>query len=163
MAIVERIKGIILKPSTEWDTIAAEEATTGGLFKGYVLPLAAIGPIAGFVGNSVIGRSIPFVGTFRLPMSTGLSVAISSYVMMLIGVFVLSLIINALAPRYGGEKNATQALKLAVYSYTPVWVAAAFQVVTMLGLLALAGGLYGLYVLYLGLPKLMKCPKERAL
>jgi len=102
------------------------------------------------------------VGTYRFPIGTGLGIAITTFVMALVGVFVLSLIINALAPKFGGEKDPAQALKLAVYSYTPAWIAGALQIVSMLALLGLIAGLYGLYLLYLGLPKLMKCPQDRA-
>src|ERR1035437_8752713 len=106
MAMIERIKGICLKPTAEWDVIAGEETSTADLFKGYVVPLAAIPPIAGFIGGSIIGRSLPFVGSYRVPMVSGLVMAIFTFVMALVGVFVLSLIINYLAPSFGAQKNS---------------------------------------------------------
>jgi hypothetical protein len=163
MAIVERVKGICLKPNAEWPVIAEETTPTADLFTRYVIPLAAIGPIAGFVGGSLIGRSMPYLGSYRVPMVSGLMLAVFVFVMALVGVFILSLIINALAPSFGGEKNSAQALKVAAYSYTPAWIAGAFQILPMLGILAIIGGLYGLYLLYLGLPRLMKCPPEKAI
>jgi len=162
MAMIERIKGICLKPKAEWDVIAEEETSTAHLFKGYAVPLAAIPAIAGFVGGSIIGRSMPYVGSYRVPMVSGLVMAIFTFVMALVGVFILSLIINALAPTFGAEKNSAQALKVAVYSYTPGWVAGVLHILPMLGMLAILAGLYGLYLLYLGLPRLMKCPQEKA-
>lgn len=162
MAMIERIKGICLTPKTEWDVIAAEETSTADLFKGYAVPLAAIPPIAGFIGGSIIGRSMPLVGSLRVPIVSGLVMAIFTFIMALVGIFVLSLIINALAPSFGAEKNGSQALKVAVYSYTPAWVAGVLQILPTLGLLAILAGFYGLYLLYLGLPRLMKCPQEKA-
>lgn len=162
MAMVDRVKGICLKPKTEWDVIAEEPSSTTDLFKKYVIPLAAIGPIAGFIGGSLVGRSLPYVGSFRVPLLNGLAMAVYMFVMALVGVFVLSLIINALAPSFGGQKNSAQALKVAVYSYTPAWVAGALSILPALGVLAIFAGLYGLYLLYLGLPRLMKCPPEKA-
>ena len=162
MALVERIKNICLKPSAEWPVIAEESTSTRDLVIGYVVPLAAIGPVATFIGNSVIGRSVPFIGSYRVPMVSGLSMAVFSYVMAMVGVFIISLIINALAPTFGGEKNSAQSLKLAVYSFTPGWIAGVLHILTSLSLLALIAGLYGLYLLYLGLPRLMKCPPEKA-
>jgi hypothetical protein len=162
MAIIERIKGICLKPRTEWDAIAEEDTTTVALLKGYAAPLAAIPVIAGFIGGSLIGRSLPFVGSYRVPMVSGLVMAIFMFIMALVGIFVLSLIINYLAPSFGAQKSGSQSLKLAVYSYTPAWVAGVLQILPMLGLLAVLAGLYGIYLLYLGLPRLMKCPQEKA-
>ncbi len=162
MAIVDRIKNICLKPNAEWPVIAAEATTTKDLIVGYVVPLAAIGPIAAFVGGTVIGRSLPFIGSYHVPMVAGLTLAIFTYIMSIVGIFVLSFIINALAPSFGGEKNSAQALKVAVYSYTPMWVAGVLNLLTALGLLAILAGCYGLYLLYLGLPRLMKAPQEKA-
>jgi Yip1 domain len=162
MSIVDRVKNICLTPKTEWPVIAAESASAGSLITGYVVPLAAIGVVAGFVGGSVIGRTLPFIGTYRTSLAAGLGIACFTFVMAIVGVFVLSLIINALAPNFGGQKDSTLALKVAVYSYTPAWVAAALNILPLLGVLAILGGLYGLYLLYLGLPRLMKCPEDKA-
>lgn len=162
MSIVDRVKNICLTPNTEWPVIAAEPASAGSLITGYVVPLAAIGAVSGFVGGSVIGRTLPLIGTYRTPFVTGLGVACFTFVMAIVGVFVLSLIINALAPNFGAQKDSTLALKVAVYSYTPAWVAAVLNILPLLGVLAILGGLYGVYLLYLGLPRLMKCPEDRA-
>jgi hypothetical protein len=76
--------------------------------------------------------------------------------------FIVAFIINALAPTFSAEKNSAQALKVAVYSYTPAWVAGVLHIVPTLGVLALLAALYGLYLLYLGLPVLMKSPQDKA-
>jgi hypothetical protein len=163
MAIADRVKNICLTPTTEWPVIAAEPTSTGSLITGYAAPLAAIGAIAGFIGGSIIGQSLPFIGYYRTPMATSLIFAVFSFVMALVGVFILSLVINALAPTFGGQKDSMQALKVAVYSYTPAWVAGVLRVMPLLGVLAVLGALYGLYLLYLGLPRLMKSPENQAL
>jgi hypothetical protein len=162
MALVERIKGICLKPATEWQVIEAEPATTGQLIAGYAAPLAAITPVASLIGGVVLGRTIPFIGTYHVPVVTGVVTAVVTYALALVGVFVLSMIINGLAPSFGGRKDSVAALKVAVYAYTPAWVAGALTIFTALGLLVLIAALYGIYVLYLGLPVLMKSPRERA-
>lgn len=162
MNIVERAKNICLTPKTEWPIIAAEPAATGPLITGYAAPLAAIGAICGFIGGALIGQTLPFVGHYRVPIVSALVGAIFSFGMALVGVFVLSLIINALAPTFGGEKNSGQALKLAVYSYTPAWLAGVLQIVPVLGLLGIFAALYGVYLLYLGLPRLMKNPEDKS-
>jgi hypothetical protein len=162
-SLVDRAKNICLTPATEWPVVAAEPASPATLISGYAVPLAAIGPIAGFIGGSIVGRAAPFVGSYRTPFFSGLVIAIFAFGMAIVGVFVLSLIINALAPTFAGEQNGTQALKVAVYSYTPAWIAGVLQIVPLLGILVLFAGFYGLYLLYLGLPRLMKCPDDKAL
>ncbi|RZJ01971.1 MAG: DUF1282 domain-containing protein [Brevundimonas sp.] len=152
-SLAARVKGIILRPSPEWDVIDGEPATVKGLFSGYAMVLAAIGPIAGLIGGVVFGHSI--IGS--------LLGALLGYAMALLSVLLIGIVIDALASSFGGVSNRTQAMKVAVYSSTPSWVAGAFGIIPPLGLIAaIVGGLYGLYVLYLGLPKLMKAPQDKA-
>jgi hypothetical protein len=157
MPIVERVKRIILKPKEEWDVIAGETSSTADLLKSYALPLAAVGAVASFIGLSIL---------WRVPMATGLVGAAVGLGLQIGSVFVLGLIIDAFAPKFGGEKNSAQALKLAVYSSTPSWVAAVLQILPALrilaGLAGLAAAIYGIYLLYLGLPRLMKSPQDKA-
>lgn len=161
MALLDRVKAILLMPKQEWGVIDAESATVGSLYTGYVIPLAAIPALAGFIGLSVVGISV-LGGSFKVPMGTGLTWAAVQYCGSLVGVFVLSLIIDALAPNFGGQKNQIQALKVAVYSSTASWVAGIFSIIPSLSMLGLLG-LYSLYLLFLGLPILMKAPQDKAL
>ena len=156
--IVSRVKAILMTPKTEWPVIAAETTTVADLYKNYVLILAAIPAIALFISMSIVG-----VGFFRLGIGTGLTMAVMSYVMSLVGVYIIALIIDALAPTFGSTKDQMQALKTAAYSLTAYWVTSIFQIIPGLGLLlGLLGVLYGLYLLYLGLPFTMKTPADRA-
>lgn len=156
--IVERVKNILMKPKEEWPVIAGENTSTAELYTSYIIPLAAIPAVAAFIGFSIVG--LPVIG--RLPMMSGLSIMVTNFVLTLVGVFVLSLIIDFLAPQFGGGKNAMQALKVAAYSMTAMWVVGIFQIIPMLGILAILG-LYSIYLLYLGLPVLMKAPPDKAI
>ena len=69
MNLIQRATNIILKPKSEWQVIAEEPAATAELYRGYVMPLAAIGPIAQFIGVSLIGVSLPFMGSSTSPWS----------------------------------------------------------------------------------------------
>jgi hypothetical protein len=162
MALVDRVKNILLTPRTEWEVIDAEPTTVADLYKGYIMPLAAIGPVAQAIGSSVFVHTVPFLGSYRTPIGSAITGAIVSYVLTLAGVYVLALIIDALAPTFDGTKNQLQALKLAAYSSTASWVAGIFTLIPGLSFLYILG-LYNLYLLYLGLPVLMKSPKEKAL
>ena len=162
MNIVERIKGILLKPKDEWQTISGETTPIPELYKSYIVILAAIGPVASIIGMSIIGLSLPFVGSFRIPITTMIASSVVQYVLTLVGVYVLALIIDALAPTFSGQKNINQAFKLAAYSYTPGWLAGIFALIPALAVLGILG-LYGLYLLFLGLPVLMKSPQEKSL
>jgi hypothetical protein len=163
MALVDRVKRILLSPVTEWQVIDGEATTIGALYAGYIAPLAAIGPIAQVIGYSIFGIRVPFTGTvMRMPIGSSLTAAAVRYVLMLVAVYVLALIIDALAPTFDGTKSQIQALKVAAYSSTAGWVVGIFALIPALQVLGILG-LYSLYLLYLGLPVLMKSPKEKAM
>ena len=162
MNLVDRVKKILLTPKTEWDVIAAEATPTQQLIVGYVLPLAAVAAVAAFIGQVVIGVSVPLMGTVRFGIVAGLIGLVMSVVMAVVMVFVVGLIADALAPSFGGQKNNAQALKVAAYTFTPVWVLGILNIIPMLGILGILGAIYAIYLLYLGLPKLMKAPQDKA-
>jgi Yip1 domain len=162
MDIVERVKGILLTPQTEWLAIEGEPGDPSYLFTSYVAILAAIPAVCGFIGMSIIGVSMPMVGSFRVGIVSGIASAILQYLLAFAMVYVMGLIIDALAPTFGGLKNQSNALKLAVYSMTPAWLAGVFALIPGLRVLGILG-LYGLYLLWVGLPLLMKAPKEKAI
>lgn len=159
--VIQRAKDIILKPAATWSVIDTESATTQSIYMPYVLILAAIGPIAQFVGGQAFGYG-GFGISFHPPLVGALISAILSYGLALATTFVLALIIDGLAPNFGGQKNHIQALKVAAYSATAGWLAGIFGLVPALAILGLLG-LYSLYLLYLGLPILMKVPQDKAI
>jgi hypothetical protein len=160
--IVERVKAILLTPKTEWPVIEGESGDPAYLFPNYVAILAAIPAVCGFIGASIIGISLPGLGTVRIGIVSGIASAIIHYLLAFVMVYVLGLIIDALAPTFGGQKNQPNALKLAVYSMTPAWLAGVFSLIPGLRGLSILG-LYGLYLLWVGLPLLMKAPREKSI
>jgi Yip1 domain len=162
MNLVERAKRLLLTPAAEWQAIDAEATTLGELYTRYVMPLAAIGPIARLIGFSLIGFHPPLTGVvYRTPIGRGLVGAVVSWLLALVGVFVLGMIIDMLAPTFGGTQHRMQAMKVAAYSSTAAWLAGVFAVLPGLAILGILG-LYSIYLLYVGLPILMKAPAEKA-
>lgn len=152
-SLVARVKGILMQPKPEWDIIDNEYATVRSLFVPYAVLLAAIGPLAGLLGSVLFGSPSLFGAILGAALGYGFALLI---------VFVLSLIIDALAPSFGGVSNRVQATKVAVYASTASWVAGVFGIVPVIGgLLALLGALYSAYLLYLGLNQVMKSPADK--
>ncbi|WP_430418728.1 Yip1 family protein [Phenylobacterium sp.] len=159
--LVQRVKDILLKPAATWDVIDGERPTVGSLYTGYIMPLAAIPAIAQVIGMTVFGAGAFGIVVKWSPV-TAVVQGLLMYVLSLAMVHVLALIIDGLAPSFGGTKDQNQALKVAAYSYTAGWVAGVFSIFPALSILGLVG-LYSLFLLYVGLPKLMKAPQDKAL
>jgi len=155
--LVSRALNLLLHPQDTWEAIAAEPATIEGLYKGWVLPLAAIPAVARMIGLMSFG-GIQIFGVRYQPGFVGiLGDAVASYALTLISVYVLALVIDQFATRFGGEHSRIQAFKVAAYSGTAAWLAGVFLLLPAQGgLLALLGAFYSLYLLYVGLPKVMR-------
>lgn len=158
--LIQRVKDILLRPSPTWDIIEAEPASVGSLYKGYIIPLAAIPVVCGLIGMLAFGIGA-FGVTYKPAVGPAVASAVVQYVLSLVMVYVLALIIDALAPTFGGQKNQIQALKVAAYSSTASWVAGVFGLLPALAILGLLG-LYSLFLLYKGLPRLMKTPEDKS-
>jgi len=159
-SLVDRAKAIILTPKDEWPRIAAENAPQGDILKGYVIPLAAIGPAAALIGWQVFGYSV--LGfSWKPGLVWSISTAIVSFIMAIVSVFVLAFIADKLAPKFGGVSHPLNAFKLVAYGYTASWLAGIFGIIPSLAFFSLLG-LYSLYLLYTGATPLMKVPQDKA-
>jgi hypothetical protein len=158
--LVERAKAMILSPKTEWPVVAAESDSVQNVFLKYVVPLAAIGPIASLIGGQVFGYG-GFGFSFRLPLSTAIATSITQYVLTLVGIFVVAWVANFLSPKFGGKDSFAAAFKWVAYAYTASWVVGVIGLVPALGILGLLG-LYSLYVLYLGATPMMAVPQDKS-
>jgi hypothetical protein len=150
-----RAQAILAAPADAWTRIENDSDDAAYLLTSYVAPLALIPAVFGFMGACVVGTVEPGVGTVRSSILDGLFGVVFGYVMTCATVLLLGLLINILAPRFGGRKDFDSAFKLAVYSYTPVWLAGIFLLAPGLRFLGLTS-LYGIYLLWQGLPRLVK-------
>ncbi len=162
MDIVARAQGILLKPKEEWVKIKAEPTAIRELFTSYAMILAAIPVVAQFLGWALVGFKIPYVGGSW--MGRAIIYLIFSYILGLVTVYIFGVIINALAPNFSSTQNLPNAMKLAVYSMTPGWLAGIFHIIPSIDFLVILGFLYGIYILYLGFATpFMETPKEKVI
>jgi hypothetical protein len=157
MNLVERIKGILLQPKSEWAAVERESGEPGYLFPNYVMIVAAIPVICTFIGTSIIG-----FGPYRIGIVGGLLRSIVVYILSLASVFVAAYIIDFLAGTFGARKNLGNAMKVSAYAPTAAWLAGVFNIIPALAILGILG-LYSLYLLHTGIAALMKPPADKAL
>lgn len=150
--LVERAKDILISPKTEWGVIESEASSVQSIYTTYIVILAAITPIAMVIGQVLM---------LGMPAGYAVTGAVLNYLIVLGGVYVAALVIDALAPTFKGTKNFLNAFKVAAYSGTAMWLAGIFWVLPQLIFLAIVG-LYSFYLLYLGLPRLMKVQQDQA-
>jgi hypothetical protein len=157
--LVDRAKSIILTPSQEWELIEREQYEIKDLYTNYVMILAAIPAVAGFIGFSIVPLG-GILSKYGIPIPSGIAHMVLDYLFGLGSVYVLALLIDAFAPTFDAEKNMLQAMKLAVFSSTAAWLAGIFFILPALSILYLLA-LYSLYLLYVGLPILMNVREDK--
>lgn len=157
---LQRVRGILFAPRTEWPAIEREFTEPAFLFVRYAALLALVPAAADFIGRSVIGVRVS-AGLFHEPVVLGLAKAATGYLLSFVIVYLIAIAINLLSPRFGGRRHFMSALKLSIYGYTPVWFAGIFLALPGLRFLTLLS-LYGGYLLWTGLPVLLGVPARRA-
>ena len=161
MSLIERVQPILVRPKQTWPVIAAEGGDAASIFTGYVMILAAIPAVAAFIGLTLVGVG-GFGVSYRLPVLAGLVQMIVSYLLTLAMVFVLALLVNGLAPTFGGTKDSVRALKLVAYGTTASFLGGIFNLIPMLSLLGVLASLYSIYQIYTGIAVMMRCPPDKA-
>ena len=157
MGLVDRVKNILMTPKTEWPVIAAEDANPTAILTGYVVPLAAVPALATVIGTGLIG------GPFGASLPFGIGTGVISFIVGVAGVYLTALVMDYLAPNFGSQKNFGRALQTVAYSYTPAWVGGILSILPAISWLGTLAGLYGLYLMYLGLPHTMKTPEDKTI
>jgi len=166
-SLIDRAQAILLKPRDTWPEIASEPASVSGIYRDYVLILAAIPALGMLIGTALFGIHVPMMGTIRIGFGALLTQSVLSYAVSLLMTYALAVIIESLAPTFGAVKDRLQGLKTAAYASTPIWVVGILHIVpgvgALVGLLGLAAAVYAFYLIKLGLPHTMKCPEEKSM
>jgi len=160
MNLINRVKGIILNPKNEWNTIQQEQTSSTTILTNYLIPLVLIPVVASFIGYGLIGRNMPLTGHV-VSVSFGIRYAILMLVNMIAGVYLTAFVIDVLAPSFSAVKNYNNAFRLVAYAYTPMLVAGIFYILPSLAFIAVLASIYGLYVLYVGLKPMMQVPDNK--
>jgi len=161
MSLVDRVKNILIQPKSEWEVIAGESPNPTTILTGYVIPLAFIPAVAMFIGYYFIGISVPFTGLAFRGFSWGLGYALQSFILTIAAVYITAFVVSLLAPSFGSRKDLGRAMQLVAYSYTPAWIAGILNIIPMLSILVGLISLYGIYLMYLGMPHTMETPKDK--
>lgn len=163
-SLIGRARAMLFHPEQVWDAVAVEQSTPSDLYRNYVIPLAIIPPACALLGVLVFrGYQIASIGV-RPSLLTSAIEAVMNFALTVVLAFVLAVVIEAVSPLFGGVRSRAQAFKLVAYSGTAFWLAGILALYPALSWpAAVLGGLYSLYTMNLGLPKLMKVEEGRSI
>jgi hypothetical protein len=166
MSLVDRAKNILLNPKAEWEVIANEPATVGGLFTGYAIPMSVLPVIGSVVAMGLLGigaGSMAALGMGTIGVGMALGMAAVGLVIGLILLYAMSFIVNAVSPSFNGKSDLTSAAKLMTYASTPSWIGGLIApfLGAAGGIVSIAAVAYVVYLIYTGIRPLMEAPAEK--
>lgn len=153
MNLIERVKNMLVTPKTEWEIVNLEADTMQNVITKYVVPLAVVGAICTFIGYGFIWR----YGSINI----GIRQAVIQLISSIAGVVITSYVVDALAPSFNSQKNIHKSAQLVAYGYTPAFVGSFFNILPAIAIIGSLLGLYGIYLLYLGLGPIKKTPEDK--
>lgn len=162
--MLQHVWGLFAHPEEEWKDIRKEDCTIGRCYCSHVLTLAAVPPIAGFIGTTQIGWQIGGGDPVTLSTNSALSISILYFIAILVGIFTMGKSIHWMGKTYGADVELPRAIGLAAYTATPLFLIGLMGLYPILwlnllvGLPALA---YTVYLLYTGVPIMMDISQER--
>ncbi len=162
--MMSHIIGIFINPRKEWEAIRDDSCSVGKCYLSYVFLLAAIPPVSGYFGTTRFGWEIGAREAVKLSPDSALIIAISFYLVMLIGVFSMGLMIHWMGQTYSADQPLSRCITLAAFVATPLFLVGIFELFPLLwlnfvvGLPALA---YTVFLLYTGVPIMMEVNEER--
>ena len=158
-----RALGMLFAPGRTWDRIAGDPAAPGALMRGHVAPLAMIPAACSLGGALTFGFNIADVDV-RMSVGGLLLGAAVGYAVTLAGVWLAAVFVDVTAPAFGGTRGRVEAMNLIGYGATASWVAGVAEVYPSLAIpVGILAGLYSVYAVWLGLPKLMRIPDDQRL
>ncbi len=158
MNIYQRAKNLLLAPAKEWQSIDEEDVNSSHVLT-YLLVLALIPAVAGFIGMGFIGLNV--FGIHSGSIGWGFRHAISTYLGIVGGAYISAFVIDFLADKFQATSSFNVAFKVVAYSYTPMCVAGVLHLIPSLSFLVPLAGLYGLYILYTGMKPMLKVPEDK--
>jgi len=160
MSVIARTKNLLLQPRAEWRRIDEEPAGIGRTVARTLLPLAAIPAVCSAIGLCLVGIRGGGAAV-TLPWSVGALQALALYLLAVVGLAVVAVITTLVAPTFGGRAERARGFKLAVHGATAALVGGVFLLVPPLAPLALLAALYSAYLVFTGLPVIMRCAPKR--
>lgn len=162
---IQHMMGILYHPKEEWGQIRKEHFSSTHIFLQQISVLAAIPAISMFIGTTQVGWSIAGSEYVKLEAMSALPAAVAFYFAMWVAVAFITYTIRWMEKNYGGNVSFEDCLSLATYTATPLFLSGLAALYPLLwfnvavGLVAIS---YTVYLLYTGVPVIMRIPEERA-
>lgn len=162
--LLKHVPGLFIKPENEWKTIRGKKTSVKEVYLTLVLLLAAIPPLCGYIGTTMVGWQIADGPVVQLTDRSAIKISILFYLAILISIYAIGRMIHWMGETYGFNRTVARCVQLAAFTVTPLMLIGVFLlfseiwVIYLIGLPALV---YSVYLLYTGVPIMLDVPRDK--
>ncbi|MGL4612938.1 MAG: Yip1 family protein [Shewanella sp.] len=161
--ILDHLLGLYTHPKQEWHAIEKNHESLKSSLS-HVLVIALIPTMCSYIATVHIGWNPGAGDPIFLTSQSALFMSIGMYFGLIGGVLALAYLAYWMAKTFDAHPTFTQALELAAYTATPLFMvglAALYPVLWFIMVIGLVGLAYSVYLLYAGVPIIMNIPEEK--
>lgn len=156
--------GIMFQPGKTWQQIAEMSDSQLKPYVLYPAILAIIPAVAWYYGTSQIGWTITGKEPVKFTSESAMGIAILFYLAQIAAIWAVGFFVHWMADTYGAESSASKGLAIAGLCSTPILLYGLLGFYPLFWLdfiVGLAAVSHSVYLLYLGIPIVMRIPEER--
>ena len=159
--MIARLKGFTQDPVETWQQIKNDADSERDLVEKYIAAIIIVPALCAFIGSSILGPA---------SIGVGLKVFILRVICGAAGYFLGAMLVQYLAPTFGGTNSRPEILRWMTFSNLPNAAAVVLSLVLfvpvigfLVWIVQLAGALFSLYVMWVGTPIMVGVTAERRL
>ena len=156
MEALRRITYLVFRPAAEWERIAAERTSVDELLRRYILPLAALAPIATFIGMKVFDRAWDPDQGYLVPADQIFSAAATTFFATIASIFALAAIMVLIAPMYRRRPDFLSALKVSAHGASPLLLSGVVLVLPVMVVVSMVALCYTLFLYRIGVTQVLE-------
>jgi hypothetical protein len=176
--LYSRALRLVFNPCAEIQVLANENESIGTVMTRWVAPLVLIMLAAKVLSAWLFGLDIEAMvnglsSAINMPMTLAEAIlfALPLVVQSIVMVFATALLIDTLAPVFGGTRNFVQAVRTAAYIATPAWLVGFFAPAWQMGVFRVqpppnvalfVGAIWGTWLLLRALPPMMNVSSRKS-
>ena len=158
------IKPLLSSPADGWLVIKKANLSVRDVYIRYVIPLALITPICGFIGATQIGWPVAGADKLFMTSDSAFRIAVLSFIAILVAIMMIGKLVQWMGQTYEAQQPLSRCVNLAAFCISPllmIGVATLYPPLWFIYLLGLPALGYSVFLLYTGVPIMMDISRDR--
>lgn len=107
-------------PAEGWVAIRNADLSVKEVYLKYVIPLALITPICGFIGTTQVGWPVAGADTLYMTTASAFRIAVLSFIAILVAIMMIGKLMQWMGQTYDASQPLSRCISLATFCITPL-------------------------------------------